>query len=134
MSTGNSSSYIHDEDQSRTVFNSLFTFSNHSRTPKPYRKRNLPDSFYRPPSVNSKTKHRSRQHTKSQSSLSDPSVPMKDVKHYLHSRTVSDTAMLHEHENTHSRLSQINSQTSMLPLPDDWEEKQTVDGQVYYIE
>jgi hypothetical protein len=127
MSTGNSSSYINDDDQNRTLFNSLFAFSNHSRTPKPYSKRNLPDSFYRPPSVNTKNKNVHRQHTKSQSSLPENSKPTKD---YFHSRTVSDTAVLTEQ----SSLSQINSQTSMLPLPDDWEEKQTSDGQIYYIE
>jgi hypothetical protein len=35
---------------------------------------------------------------------------------------------------TNSPLSQINSQVSLLPLPDGWEEKQTADGQAYYIE
>ncbi len=130
MSTGNNSSYINDDDQNRIVFNSLFSFSNHSRTPKPYSKRNLPNSFYRPPSINTKNKNVHRQHTKSQSSLPENSIHMKSTKNSSHSRTVSDTAVLTEQ----SSLSQINSQTSMLPLPDDWEEKQTSDGQIYYIE
>jgi len=134
MSTGNSSSYINDEDQNRTVFNSLFSFSNNSRIPKPYSKRNLPDSFYRPPSVNTKNKNVHRQHTKSQSSLPDTSIDMKAINNYLHSRTVSDTAVITEQSTIDSRLSQINSQSSMLPMPDDWEEKQTSDGQIYYIE
>ena len=130
MSTGNNSSYINDEDQNRIFLNSLFAFSNHPRTPKPYSKRNLPDSFYRPPSVNTKSKNVHRQHTKSQSSLPESSILMKPTKGYCHSRTVSDTAVLTEQNS----LSRINSQTSVLPLPDDWEEKQTPDGQTYYIE
>jgi len=127
MSVGNSSSYINDEDQNRLVLNSLFSFPNHSKTPKPYRKRNLPDSFYRPPSINTKNKNVHRQHTKSQSNSPDSSIRMKSINNYTHSRTASDTALLTEQ-------STINSQTSMLPLPDDWEEKQTSDGQIYYID
>jgi hypothetical protein len=129
-----SSSYINDEDQNRTVLNSLFSFSNNSRTPKPYSKRNLPDSFYRPPSVNTKNKNVHRQHTKSQSSLPDSSIHVKPITNYFHSRAVSDTAVLTEQSTINSKLSQINSQSSVLPLPDDWEEKQTPDGQIYYIE
>jgi len=134
MSTSNSSSYINDEDQNRTVLNSLFSFSNYSRIPKPYSKRNLPDSFYRPPSVNTKNKYVHRQHTKSQSSLPDIPINMKSINKPCHSRTVSDTAVLIEQNTIDSKLSQINSQSSILPLPDDWEEKQTSDGQIYYIE
>jgi len=134
MSTGNSSSYINDDDQNRSVFNSLFSFSNNSRIAKPYSKRNLPGSFYRPPSVNTKNKNVYRQHTRSQSSLPDTSIHIKNIKKYGHSRTVSDTAVLTEQSTVNSTLSQINSQSSMLPLPDDWEEKQTSDGQTYYIE
>lgn len=131
MSAGNSSSYINDEDQNRTVLNSLFSFSNNSRTPKPYSKRNLPNSFYRPPNINTKNKNVHRQHTKSQSGLPDDSIRRSN---YSHSRTASDTAVLTEQSTINSSLSQINSQSSVLPLPDDWEEKQTSDGQIYYIE
>jgi len=75
-----------------------------------------------------------RQHTKSQSNSPDSSIRMKFINNYTHSRTASDTALLTEQSTINSKLSQINSQTSMLPLPDDWEEKQTSDGQIYYID
>lgn len=130
MSTGQSSSYINDDDQNRMSFNSLFSFPTNSRTAKPYSKRNLPDSFYRPPSVNSKSRNIHRQHTKSQSSLPDG---LSDSI-YHHNRRVSDTAIINQSNTMDSNLSQINSSSSVLPLPDDWEEKLTSDGKVYYIE
>ncbi|CAF1099325.1 unnamed protein product [Adineta steineri] len=55
-----------------------------------------------------------------------------------HLRTVSDTAVLDGQgttmASTNSTLSQINSQVSLLPLPEGWEERQTPDGQSYYID
>lgn len=122
MSTGNSSSYIHDDDQNRTVLNSLFTFTNNSRTLKPYSKRNLPDSFYRPPNVVSKSKQIQRRHTRSQSNSSENILQLPS-----HLRAASDSDILAE---TNTKKSQL----ARLPLPDDWEEKQTDDGQIFYIE
>ena len=87
-----------------------------------------------------------RQHAKNQLSL--PNIPSQSTtllrtiinnNHVQgHLRTVSDTAV-HDGQgtamaSTNSTLSQINSQVSLLPLPDGWEEKQTPDGQAYYIE
>jgi hypothetical protein len=87
-----------------------------------------------------------RQHAKNQLSL--PNIPSQSTtllrtiinnNHVQgHLRTVSDTAVLDGQgttmASTNSTLSQINSQASLLPLPDGWEEKQTADGQAYYIE
>lgn len=87
-----------------------------------------------------------RQHTKNQLSL--PNIPSQSTtllrtiinnNHVQgHLRTVSDTAVLDGQgttmASTNSTLSQINSQVSLLPLPDGWEEKQTADGQTYYVE
>jgi len=87
-----------------------------------------------------------RQHAKNQLSL--PNIPSQSTtllrtiinnNHVQgHLRTVSDTAVLDGQgttmASTNSPLSQINSQVSLLPLPDGWEEKQTADGQAYYIE
>lgn len=134
MSTGQSSSYINDDDQNRLVFNSLFSFSPNSRAAKPYSRRNLPDSFYRPPSVNSKNRNVHRQHTKSQSSLPDTIIPGLSESNYHHGRRVSDTALINDSNTIDSRLTQINSSSSVLPLPDDWEEKITSDGKLYYVE
>ena len=134
MSSANSSSYINDDDQNRIAFNSLFTFSSNSRSAKPYSKRNLPDSFYRPPSVNSKNRNVHRQHTKSQSSVSEATTPQTNEQNYYHSRRVSDTAITHESNMIDSRLLQIDFHSPALPLPEDWEAKITSDGQVYYIE
>lgn len=123
MSTGNSSSYIHDADQNRQVLNSLFTFSNNTRTLKPYSKRNLPDSFYRPPNVAPKSKQVHRRHTKSQSNSSENILQSSSS----HLRAASDSEILTEQ-------SMKKSQSTLLPLPDDWEEKQTDDGQIFYID
>lgn len=87
-----------------------------------------------------------RQHAKNQLSL--PNIPSQSTtllrtiinnNHVQgHLRTVSDTAVLDGQgttiASTNTTLSQINSQVSLLPLPDGWEEKQTADGQAYYIE
>lgn len=87
-----------------------------------------------------------RQHAKNQLSL--PNIPSQSTtllrtiinNNHIHGhlRTVSDTAVLDGQgttmPSTNTALSQINSQTSLLPLPDGWEEKQTSDGQTYYIE
>jgi uncharacterized protein YbdZ (MbtH family) len=87
-----------------------------------------------------------RQHAKNQLSL--PNIPSQSTtllrtiinnNHVQgHLRTVSDTAVLDGQgtamASTNSPLSQINSQVSLLPLPDGWEEKQTADGQSYYID
>jgi len=87
-----------------------------------------------------------RQHTKNQLSL--PNIPSQSTtllrtiinnNHVQgHLRTVSDTAVLDGQGTTiasaNTTLSQINSQVSLLPLPDGWEEKQTADGQTYYVE
>lgn len=87
-----------------------------------------------------------RQHVKNQLSL--PNIPSQSTtllrtiinnNHVQgHLRTVSDTAVLDGQgttmASTNSTLSQINSQVSLLPLPDGWEEKQTADGQAYYVE
>lgn len=87
-----------------------------------------------------------RQHAKNQLSL--PNIPSQSTtllrtiinnNHVQgHLRTVSDTAVLDGQgttiASTNTTLSQINSQASLLPLPDGWEEKQTPDGQAYYIE
>ena len=86
------------------------------------------------------------QHTKNQHSL--PNIPSQSTTLLRtiinnnrvpgHLRTVSDRAVLDGQgttmASTNSPLSQINSQASLLPLPDGWEEKQTPDGQAYYIE
>lgn len=135
MSSANNSSYINDDDQNRIAFNSLFAFSSNARAAKPYSKRNLPDSFYRPPSVNSKNRNVHRQHTKSQSNVSEINAPLiTNEPNYYHSRRVSDTAIGNESNSIDSRLAQINFHSPVLPLPDDWEAKITSDGQVYYIE
>jgi hypothetical protein len=131
---------------------------------KPFRDRGLPESFFQPPSSSpnnslsksvasssnsitieqQQTVH--RQHAKNQLSL--PNIPSQSTtllrtiinnNHVQgHLRTVSDTAVLDGQgttmASTNSTLSQINSQVSLLPLPDGWEEKQTADGQTYYIE
>lgn len=87
-----------------------------------------------------------RQHAKNQLSL--PNIPSQSTtllrtiinnNHVQgHLRTVSDTAVLDGQgttiASTNTTLSQINSQVSLLPLPDGWEEKQTADGQAYYID
>lgn len=87
-----------------------------------------------------------RQHAKNQLSL--PNIPSQSTtllrtiinNNHIHGhlRTVSDTAVLDGQgtamPSTNTALSQINSQVSLLPLPDGWEEKQTPDGQAYYIE
>jgi hypothetical protein len=130
---------------------------------KPFRDRGLPESFFQPPSSspnsslsksvatssNSITNEQQtvhRLHAKNQLSL--PNIPSQSTtllrtiinnNHVQgHLRTVSDTAVLDGQgttmASTNSPLSQINSQASLLPLPDGWEEKQTPDGQSYYIE
>jgi uncharacterized protein YbdZ (MbtH family) len=131
---------------------------------KPFRDRGLPESFFQPPSSspnNSLSKSVAtssnsitieqqqtvlRQHAKNQLSL--PNIPSQSTtllrtiinnNHVQgHLRTVSDTAVLDGQgttmASTNSTLSQINSQVSLLPLPDGWEEKQTADGQAYYID
>lgn len=86
-----------------------------------------------------------RQHSKNQLSL--PNIPSQSTtllrtiinnNHVQgHLRTVSDTAVLDGQGTamaSTNTMSQINSQASLLPLPDGWEEKQTPDGQAYYIE
>ncbi|CAF1473672.1 unnamed protein product [Adineta ricciae] len=87
-----------------------------------------------------------RHHAKNQLSL--PNIPSQSTtllrtiinnNHVQgHLRTVSDTAVLDGQgtamASTNSTLSQINSQVSLLPLPDGWEEKQTPDGQAYYVD
>jgi hypothetical protein len=111
MSSGNSSSYINDDDPNRSVLDSMFSISGkklNEGVPKPYRERDLPYSFYHPP----------YQHTKNQRSLPNPSV----TKTYSHSRAVSDPAAIAEQTKT------------TLPLPDGWQEKQNSDGQIFYIE
>lgn len=87
-----------------------------------------------------------RQHAKNQLSL--PNIPSPSTTFLRtiinnnqvqgHLRAVSDIAVLDGQGTsmapTNSNLSQINSQASLLPLPDGWEERQTPDGQIYYIE
>jgi hypothetical protein len=131
---------------------------------KPFRDRGLPESFFQPPSLSpnnslsksaatssnsihneqSTTVH--RQHAKNQHSLPNIPSPSTTLLRTIinnnhvqgHLRTVSDTAVLDGQGttmlSTNSNLSQINSQVSLLPLPDGWEERQTPDGQTYYIE
>ena len=100
---------------------------------------NDPQQQQQPPTV-------TRQHAKNQLSL--PNIPSQSTtllrtiinNNHIHGhlRTVSDTAVLDGQgtamPSTNTALSQINSQVSLLPLPDGWEEKQTSDGQSYYIE
>ncbi|CAF0790397.1 unnamed protein product [Rotaria sp. Silwood1] len=131
---------------------------------KPFRDRGLPESFFQPPSSspnntlskstatssssinNEQQQNVQRQHAKNQLSL--PNIPSQSTtllrtiinnNHIQgHLRTVSDTAVLDGQgttmASTNTTLSQINSQVSLLPLPDGWEEKQTPDGQAYYID
>ena len=87
-----------------------------------------------------------RQHVKNQHSLPNIPSPATTLLRTIinnnhvqgHLRTVSDTAVLDGQGTTvsssNSNVSQINSQVSLLPLPDGWEERQTPDGQTYYIE
>ncbi|CAF1450863.1 unnamed protein product [Rotaria magnacalcarata] len=130
---------------------------------KPFRDRGLPESFFQPPlsssnnslsksaasssnSIGSEQQSVHRQHSKNQLSL--PNIPSQSAtllrtiinnNHVQgHLRTASDTAVLDGQGTTmasaNTTLSQINSQVSLLPLPDGWEEKQTPDGQTYYID
>ncbi|CAF1212218.1 unnamed protein product [Adineta steineri] len=121
MSNKKSSSYIIDEDQSRTVMNSLFHGSNdqNKQLPKPYRERVLPASFYHPPRSND-------QHVKNRPSLPSTSVCTK-TNNYVHSRCVSDSA-------TVSGEGIKNLRPTELPLPDGWVEGRAPDGQIYYID
>ncbi|CAF4580094.1 unnamed protein product, partial [Rotaria socialis] len=130
---------------------------------KPFRDRGLPESFFQPPlsssnnslpksaasssnSISNEQQIVHRQHSKNQLSL--PNIPSQSAtllrtiinnNHVQgHLRTASDTAVLDGQGTTmasaNTTLSQINSQVSLLPLPDGWEEKQTPDGQTYYID
>lgn len=131
---------------------------------KPFRDRGLPESFFQPPAsspnnslsksaasssntINTdQTSTAQRHHVKNQHSL--PSIPSQSTtllktiinnNHIQgHLRTVSDTAVLDGQgstmASTNTNVSQINSQVSLLPLPEGWEERQTPDGQIYYIE
>jgi len=136
MSNNKSSSYIIDTDQSRLGMNLLFSPSNNQseEVPKPYRKRNLPASFYQPPHVNNKSKNGDGQHTKNQLSLPDTSLCPRTDSNYIHSRAVSDTAVLNGQCAMNSRSSDINWKTSVLPLPNGWREEKTSDGQIFYAE
>ena len=136
MSNNNSSSYIIDTDQSRLGMNSLFSSPNNQskEVPKPYRKRNLPASFYQQPRLNNKSKNGDGHHTKSQLSLPGTSLHTRTDSTYVHSRAVSDTAALTGQSAMHSTSSHMNPQPSMLPLPDGWREERTSDGQVFYAE
>lgn len=131
---------------------------------KPFRDRGLPESFFQPPAsspnnslsksaasssntINTdQTSTAQRHHVKNQHSL--PSIPSQSTtllktiinnNHIQgHLRTVSDTAVLDGQgstmASTNTNVSQINSQVSLLPLPEGWEERQTPDGQIYYID
>ena len=130
---------------------------------KPFRDRGLPESFFQPPlsspsisltkpiatssnSISTEQQQNAHQHVKNQLSL--PNIPSQSTtllrtiinnNHVQgHLRTVSDTAVLDGQGktivSTNSTSSQIDSQVSLLPLPDGWEEKQTADGQTYYVE
>ncbi|UJR22640.1 hypothetical protein I4U23_025680 [Adineta vaga] len=127
MSSSGSSSYIIDADQSRLEMNSLFIRSNsrNGTTSKPYSERSLPASFYRQPQTEYKSKIRHGQHTKNQWNSSG--TP-------LHSRTVSEGTPLDVQMVMNPSLSQNNTPSTPLPLPDGWEEKQTHDGQTYYVD
>ncbi|CAF1080886.1 unnamed protein product [Didymodactylos carnosus] len=126
---------------------------------KPFRERDLPVSFFQPPkstsassSTNSITGMESsstvdhHQHVKNQLSL--PNMPSTsttllrtiiDNNHIQgHLRTVSDTAVLDGQggttRDTSQLQSQANSQISLLPLPEGWEMKKTLDGRLYFID
>lgn len=87
-----------------------------------------------------------RQHVKNQHSLPNIPSPSTTLLRTIinnnhvqgHLRTVSDTAVLDGQGTAmsanNSNISQINSEVSLLPLPDGWEERQTNEGQTYYID
>ena len=177
MTHSNRSSFIRVEDQNQSALDELFSVVNNpARHPaqslsKPFRNRDLPESFFHPPSaspsnslsrsaatssnsVNAEQQQQQqqqssaahRQHAKNQLSL--PNIPSQSstlLRTIInnnpiqgHLRTVSDTAVLDGQgtamASTNSNTSQINSQVSLLPLPDGWEEKSTGDGRNYFIE
>jgi len=87
-----------------------------------------------------------RQHVKNQHSLPNIPSPSTTLLRTIinnnhvqgHLRTVSDTAVLDGQGTamspTNPSTSRINSQVSLLPLPEGWEERQTSTGQSYYID
>jgi hypothetical protein len=132
-SNSNNSSYINDEDQNRSILEALFARANNpekncnEEIPKPFSRRDLPQSFYHQPCLKTKNQNITHRHRKNQSSL--PSTPSQSS--HLHLRAISDTVV---RPTPNLILSKMNPLSSTLPLPDGWNEQQTIDRQIYYIE
>ena len=137
MSSCGSSSYIIDDDQSRLEMNSLFLGSTNrsGAAPKPYRERNLPASFYRPPQAEKKKrKDGNGQHIKNQSSLPGNPLTTRIDHAHVHARAFSDSGILGGQTAINTSMPFSNAQFTALPLPDGWEERRLPEGQLYYIE
>ena len=111
----------------------------------PFRLRNLPDSFFKPPSTGSKSPSvASNSHSRENSTDSghfalNPSPPAAGGIH--HSRAHSSPATLQQtfavgqQRAVHQHLKQQSCDLTLdhFPLPEGWEQAKTPQGQVYFL-
>ncbi|CAF0903104.1 unnamed protein product [Didymodactylos carnosus] len=159
--SSHSKSYIKVEDQNQTELDKLFRVATNPHhiersrhISKPFRERDLPESFFQPPKSTSASSSTNsipvaessstvahHLHVKNQLSL--PNIPssrtiISNDPTRGHLRTASDTAVLDGPGGSTGGISQLelqtNSQISVLPMPEGWEMKKTTDGQTYFID
>lgn len=112
----------------------------------PWSMRKLPDSFFKPPSIGSKSINHSRENSvdsafgsTSSAATAVNSVPLPSVHHRAHSSPASlqQTYAVGQQQNTHhikQRSYDVGSKNEdSSPLPPGWEQARTSEGQVYYL-
>lgn len=113
----------------------------------PWSMRKLPDSFFTPPSIGSKSINHSRENSvdsafgsTSSAATTVNSVPLPSVHHRAHSSPASlqQTYAVGQQQNSPHHIKQRSYDVGSknkdnTPLPPGWEQARTTEGQVYYL-
>lgn len=113
----------------------------------PWSMRKLPDSFFKPPSIGSKSINHSRENSvdsafgsTSSAATAVNSVPLPSVHHRAHSSPASlqQTYAVGQQQSTTHHIKQRSYDVGSknednTPLPPGWEQARTPEGQVYYL-
>lgn len=130
------------DSELQALFDSVLKPDAHRPLQLPFRLRNLPDSFFKPPPTGSKspsvtsTSHSRENSTDSGHFALNPSPPASN-----HSRAHSSPASLQQtlaagqQRAVHQHLKQQSCDLSIenFPLPEGWEQAKTPQGQVYFL-
>lgn len=136
------------ETDLQALFDSVLKPNSKRPLQVPWSMRNMPDSFFNPPSTGSKSINHSRENSVDSAfgsgaanSASVNSVPLQTAHHRAHSSPASlqqTYAVGQQQTPTHHHIKQRSYDVATkteddTPLPHGWEQARTPEGQVYYL-